>query len=152
MVVLMAWRNRVLAVGGVLGLLAVSPAGARLAGPPLGTTESAQSGARKTIDMVAERFLFIPSEVTVDAGTTLELRLSSEDTDHGFRIIGTDVHVVIPKRGRGEVVAVFEAKEPGHYTFECSQICGAGHSFMRGTIRVRPGTPRADAPAAGARR
>lgn len=142
----MVWRTRVLAVAGALGLIALSPAVSGLAGLPPGLEENA--GARKTIDIVAERFLFVPSEVTVDAGTTLEFRLTSEDTDHGFRIIGTDVDVVIPKRGRGEVVAVFEAKEEGRYTFECSQICGAGHSFMRGTIRVRP---RADASAGGAR-
>jgi heme/copper-type cytochrome/quinol oxidase subunit 2 len=137
MVVLMPWMNRTLAPAGALGLL--------LAGPVIDAGESphtlraaAQPDDRRTIDMVAERFLFLPSEVTVDAGTTLEIRLTSEDTDHGFRIIGTDVDVIIPKRGRGEAVVVFEAKEPGDYTFECSQICGAGHSFMRGRIRVRP--------------
>jgi cytochrome c oxidase subunit 2 len=101
-------------------------------------TDIAQPAARRTVDVVAERFLFVPSEITVDAGTTLEIRLTSEDTDHGFRIVGTDINTSIPKRGRGEVTVVFEAQEAGDYTFECSQMCGAGHSFMRGRIRVRP--------------
>ncbi|MCA1561045.1 MAG: hypothetical protein LC804_12520 [Acidobacteria bacterium] len=104
-------------------------------------------GARRIIDIVAERFLFVPSEITVEAGTTLEIRLTSEDTDHGFRVIGSDIDVVIPKRGRGDALAIFEATTPGDYTFECSQMCGAGHSFMRGGIRV---TPRAsESPAGG---
>ena len=103
-------------------------------------------GARRVVEVVAERFLFVPSEITVDEGTTLEIHLTSEDTDHGFRIIDSDVNVVIPKRGRGEAVATFEATTPGDYTFECSQMCGAGHSFMRGSIRVKP---RAAGPPAG---
>lgn len=104
--------------------------------------------ARRVVEIVAERFLFVPSEVTVEAGTTLEIRLTSEDTDHGFRIVDTDINVVIPKRGRGDAVAIFDATTPGDYTFECSQMCGAGHSFMRGRIRV---TPRAgSAPTSGA--
>lgn len=139
MVVLMAVNTRLIVLGGVLGGLLVGPAIARHAAAPLqAVAATEQANTRKTIDIVAERFLFMPSEVTVDSGTTLEIRLTSEDTDHGFRIIGTDVNVTIPKRGRGEVIVVFEPKEDGDYTFECSQICGAGHSFMRGRIRVEP--------------
>ena len=94
---------------------------------------------KKVIHMVAERFQFTPSELTVEAGTAVEIHLTSEDTAHGFRIAGPrGVDVVIPKRNRGEVVATFDASEPGDYVFECSRMCGAGHSFMRGRIRVKP--------------
>ena len=86
-----------------------------------------------------------PSEIAVDWGMTREIRLTSEDTDHGFRILDTDINVAIPKRGRGEVTVIFDAREPGDYTFECSQMCGAGHSFMRGQIRVRPGVQSSSA-------
>lgn len=103
-------------------------------------------GDTRVVRMVAERFSFTPSEVTVDAGTVVEIHLTSEDTAHGFRIAGPrGVDVTIPKRNRGEVVVSFEAAEPGSYVFECSRMCGAGHSFMRGRIRVRPqsaGRPR----------
>ena len=85
----------------------------------------------------AERFLFTPSEVTVEEGTVLEIRLTSDDTDHGFRIIGSSIDVSIPKRNRGVAVAVFTATTAGDYTFECSHMCGAGHGFMRGRIRVK---------------
>ena len=93
----------------------------------------------RVIDVAAERFAFTPSEITVDEGTVVELRLTSDDTDHGFRVHGLgDPNVLIPKRGRGDVRITVEAKEPGNYTFECSHVCGAGHGFMRGVIRVRP--------------
>jgi len=93
----------------------------------------------KVIHVVAERFVFTPSEITVEEGSTVELRLTSEDTNHGFRIIGPgNVNVEIPKRGRGDIRVTFEAHAPGEYTFECSRVCGAGHNFMRGTLRVKP--------------
>ena len=69
-------------------------------------------------------------------GTPLEIRLTSDDTAHGFRIIGTNVNIEIPKRGRGTTTVTFNAEKAGRYTFECSRLCGAGHSFMRGVIVV----------------
>lgn len=96
------------------------------------------SGTPLVIHVVAERFIFTPDQITVEQGTLVEIRLTSEDTDHGFRLIGPgDIDVEIPKRGRGDVRVTFEADEPGEYTFECSRVCGAGHGFMRGTLRVR---------------
>jgi heme/copper-type cytochrome/quinol oxidase subunit 2 len=74
----------------------------------------------------------------VDRGESIELRITSEDTSHGFRLIGPgEVDVEIPKRGRGDVRVRFEASEAGTFIFECSRVCGAGHAFMRGTIHVR---------------
>lgn len=90
----------------------------------------------RVVEIAAERFSFTPSEIRVKAGAKLELRLRSDDTDHGFRIIGSDINARIPKRGRGTVTVTFEPMKPGRYTFECSKLCGAGHSFMRGTIIV----------------
>ena len=87
----------------------------------------------QVVEITAERFSFSPSEIRTKAGTTLQILLRSDDTAHGFRIIGTDVNVELPKRGRGVVTVTFVPKA-GRYTFECSSLCGAGHDFMRGTI------------------
>jgi cytochrome c oxidase subunit 2 len=87
------------------------------------------------VEITAERFSFTPSEVRVKAGAPIEIRLRSEDTNHGFRVAGSDVDVEIPKRGRG-VAAVRVQLEPGRYTFECSKLCGAGHPFMHGVLIV----------------
>ncbi len=96
--------------------------------------------APRVVHIMAERFTFVPSEITVEEGETLELRLTSDDTIHGFRLVGPDgarTDVAIPKRGRGDVRVRFEADAPGRYTFECSRVCGAGHGFMRGTVQVK---------------
>lgn len=92
---------------------------------------------RRVVRVSAERFAFTPSQIVVDAGEEVELRVSSDDTAHGFRIAGTSVNVVIPKRGRGEISVPFRAPEPGRYLFECTRMCGAGHHFMRGELVVR---------------
>lgn len=121
MVVLMQEsRNRIVTVV-VLTLLAA------------GGTVLAQE--RRVVEMVAERFTFTPSRIVVPVGTTVEIRIRSEDTDHGFHIVGGR-NVIIPKRRQGAAVVVFEASEPGEYRFECSKLCGAGHNFMSGTIVV----------------
>jgi cytochrome c oxidase subunit 2 len=88
----------------------------------------------QTIEVDAERFSFSPSEVRVRADRPVEFRLRSDDTDHGFRILGTDINVIIPKRGRGHTTVTFQPPKAGRYTFECSKVCGAGHAFMRGTL------------------
>ena len=109
-----------------------------VAGVSAGGRFRAQDAARETtvIDVVAERFSFTPSEIRTTVGTTLEIRLESDDTAHGFHIVGTDVNVELPKRSRGTVTVTFTPEEAGRYTFECSKMCGAGHSFMRGVIVV----------------
>ena len=93
--------------------------------------------APKIIRVSAERFAFTPSEITVEKGTVIEFHLTSEDTDHGFRIIGTEVDVQIPKRRRGETVVTYTADTAGRFIIECSRPCGAGHTAMRATLVVK---------------
>jgi len=100
------------------------------------TSHALESQDRKVVRVVAERFAFTPSEIKVKRGTVVEFRLRSDDTNHGFHIVGSDANVIIPKRGRGDATLVFRADTAGRYTFECSKMCGAGHSMMRGSIIV----------------
>jgi cytochrome c oxidase subunit II len=102
--------------------------------------EQPPSTAEQTVNLSAERFSFTPSQVKTRVGTTLTIRLTSDDTAHGFRIIGTNVNVEIPKRSRGVRTVTFTPDQAGRYTFECSRLCGAGHSFMRGVIVVEDGS------------
>ena len=69
------------------------------------------------VSVLAERFTFTPSEIRVPVGTTLELRVHSADTMHGFRIVGHSVNVAVPKRRQGEAVVVFDATTVGRYRF-----------------------------------
>ncbi len=65
------------------------------------------------VHVAAERFAFTPSEIVVEPGEEIELRLNSDDTAHGFRIAGTNVNIVIPKRGRQEVVTTLRVDHAG---------------------------------------
>jgi cytochrome c oxidase subunit 2 len=98
-----------------------------------------QSGDRKpdkVVTITAERFTFSPSRVKVKQGSLVEFVLTSDDTDHGFRIPAANIEVAIPQQGRGEARVRFVAREKGTFVFECSRPCGAGHNLMRGTIIV----------------
>ena len=107
---------------------------AGLAAAFTGTTARARRQSPQVVEITVERFSFTPSEFRVKAGAPVEIRLRSDDTDHGFRSLGTAINVTVPKRGKGVATVTFQPPAAGRYTFECSRLCGAGHSFMRGTI------------------
>ena len=117
---------RAFAIVFVLLLCSDRPSGLSMPDPPV-----------KIIRVSAERFAFSPSEITVEKGTTVEFHLTSDDTDHGFRIIGTDVDAEIPKRRRGETIVKYVADTAGTFVIECSRPCGAGHTAMRATLIVK---------------
>ena len=121
------WRTRTF----LLVALLMSHAGVYATAPVAG-----QVPGRRVIAVSAERFEFWPSEITLAEGEEVEIRHQSQDTVHGFRIIGTSTNVIVPKRGRGEVAVLFRAERSGRYTFECSRMCGAGHNFMRGELKA----------------
>jgi heme/copper-type cytochrome/quinol oxidase subunit 2 len=108
-----------------------------LAGTPSRSAGLAQVVSPRVIEINAERFQFWPSRIVVNEGEEVELRLRSDDTIHGFRIVGFGMNLEIPKRGHGYAVTRFIGSRPGRYTFECNRLCGAGHNFMRGVIVVR---------------
>jgi len=90
----------------------------------------------KVVSISAERFVFSPSKIKLKQGMVVEFVITSEDTDHGFRIPSANIDAAIPQQGKGELKIRFVAKEKGVFPFECSRACGAGHNLMRGTIVV----------------
>jgi len=101
------------------------------------SADARRQSERRVVHVTAERFSFTPSEIKLVVGDEIEIRLKSQDTSHGFKLVGTETELAIPKRGAGEASLIFKAAEPGRWTFECSRVCGAGHNFMRGVIIVR---------------
>src|SRR5687767_12695734 len=97
-----------------------------------------QNPATRVIEITAQRFEFWPSEIRVREDEPVELRVRSEDTIHGFRIIGVGINLIVPKRGKGDAVVTVTGIRPGRYTIECNRMCGAGHNFMRATLIVDP--------------
>ena len=90
----------------------------------------------RIINIVAERFTFVPSQIKLKQGEVVELRIRSLDTNHGFRIREAGIDVMVPKRGNGDARVLFRAQKQGVFQFECSKACGAGHTIMRGRIVV----------------
>ena len=91
----------------------------------------------RTITIMAERFTFNPSRINLKQGEVVEFILTSDDTDHGFRIPEAGIDVAIPPQSKGELRVKFVAAAKGRFAFECSRPCGAGHNLMRGVITVK---------------
>lgn len=91
----------------------------------------------RTVSILAERFTFNPSRISVKQGQLVEFLLESDDTDHGFKIPSAGIDVAIPPAGKGEVRVRFLARDKGTFEFECSRACGAGHHLMRGAVVVK---------------
>lgn len=90
---------------------------------------------------VPEQGGFSPDRLTLRAGETVRLRISSPDVVHGLTIPGLGVNVdeIYP----GTVVEVdVTPDKPGRYAFACTRWCGVDHWRMRGVIEVTGLTPR----------
>jgi cytochrome c oxidase subunit II len=100
----------------------------------LGAARSADGSV--TIHMIAEKYIFAPACVTVPAGVPVELRITSADSAHGFKVAGvevktlpgsvTDIHLRFPAAGK--------------YEFYCDEFCGPGHHAMMGRVVAVPET------------
>ncbi len=117
-----------------LGVMILCAAAAFVAWPL--QAEDQRPEVDRVINVVAERFTFVPSRIRLKLGETVELRIRSLDTNHGFHIENTGVNVIVPKRGKGDARILFRARERGVFRFTCSKACGAGHTIMRGRIVV----------------
>jgi cytochrome c oxidase subunit II len=120
-------------------------------GGPMNSSQSEQSV--QVIEVTAKKYEYSPSPIHVKLGAPVELKFTSLDKTHGFKINlypdGSD-----PK---GEPGLVFTSKEdcfklekgtptvvqfiprtPGAYSFHCCNRCGLGHGGMKGQLVVEP--------------
>jgi len=79
-------------------------------------------------DLMAENELHVP------VGKVVRVRLRSKDVIHSFYLPHFRLRQdTVPGR---EILAWFEATKPGKYEMPCSQLCGFGHSGMKGWLFV----------------
>jgi len=94
----------------------------------------ADEPAARIIKVSAKRFVFVPNQLTLKKGETVEIELGSEDVPMGFSAPDFALRSdIIP----GQTTRVkFTPQKVGTYTFLCDIFCGSGHESMDGTLTV----------------
>ena len=96
----------------------------------------AADDANETIvKVVARRFHYEPSEISLKAAQTTVLEITSLDFVHGFKIPDLNLRADLPPGRVTKVRVKFD--KPGDYTFLCDNFCGDGHEEMSGKFVVR---------------
>lgn len=86
------------------------------------------------IHYVAKMWDFEPKEVTVPAGSTIDIYLSTPDVTHGLILLGTNLNLMaVP----GVVnYARVKLDQVRNYQLLCHEYCGTGHERMAANLRV----------------
>ena len=107
----------------------------------------------RVIDVTAKKYEFDPSPIRVKAGTKVQLKITSTDHVHGFKIdefaegadrkgspglVFSGSHDCLRvEKGKTETIE-FVAQTPGTYPFRCCVHCGWNHRGMKGQLIVEP--------------
>jgi cytochrome c oxidase subunit 2 len=91
-------------------------------------------GTPRRVEIVAKRFEFSPSEITLKKGEPVILVLTSKDVPHGLKLDAFN-QVVIAKKGESSQVE-FTPAEAGTSVAQCASFCGSGHGSMKLTVHV----------------
>jgi cytochrome c oxidase subunit 2 len=100
----------------------------------IATVSAVPQDAPHRIDVVAKRFSFSPSEITVKKDDLVVLSLTSEDVEHGLKFKELNLDADIKKGTASELK--FTATKTGDFVGHCSHFCGAGHGSMTLTVHV----------------
>jgi cytochrome c oxidase subunit 2 len=88
-----------------------------------------------TIEIHAKRYAFTPSEVTLQKGETVTLRLISDDVPHSLQVPGLKINSTIVKGHPSEVTVTPESA--GDFKGKCGRFCGSGHGSMIFNVHVK---------------
>lgn len=86
--------------------------------------------------MTGQIWRWEPNEIVIPAGSNLTIYLTSRDVQHGFKVVGTDINVMVVPGQVSRVEHRFD--EPGEYLIVCHEFCGLQHQTMAGKIIVEP--------------
>ena len=87
-----------------------------------------ETASVKEIEIDAFQFGFSPDTVTVKKGEKVKLIINNLDIDHGIRI--PDLNL------KGDNSIEFVADKVGEFNWYCNNMCGPGHSSMKGLLKV----------------
>jgi len=117
-------RRRWLAVAGAMAL----------AGLHGGAAQAQVKAKVRTIDVVAKKFEYVPNEIRLKRGETVQLRFTAPEVPMGanFPDFGVRTDIVPGK----PATLLLTADKAGRFTFLCDVFCGSGHEDMSGTVVV----------------
>ena len=101
------------------------------------------------VHYVARMWKFEPEDVTVPAGSTVDIYLSAADVTHGLILLGTNLNLMAVPGVVNYARVTFD--KPRVYQLLCHEFCGTGHDRMaaelhvvdRTTFSARPSPPPA---------
>ncbi len=93
----------------------------------------AQSAMRR-IEIHAQRFSFMPAEITIKKGETVTLALTSKDVPHSLLIEGLHINGTMTKGHITEVTITPD--NVGDFKGRCGRFCGSGHGSMLFMVHV----------------
>jgi cytochrome c oxidase subunit 2 len=80
--------------------------------------------------------LLLDNELHVPVNKVVRVTLKAKDVIHSFFLPNLRLKQdAVPGR---EIEAWFEATKPGRYEIPCAELCGFGHSGMKGWLTVHP--------------
>lgn len=101
--------------------------------PQHGTLDSQQ-----VVDVVGRMWSWQIEPATIQAGRSVEFRVTSGDVNHGFAVYAPDGRIVAQTQAMpgytNKLRYTFDA--PGTYTVQCLEFCGIGHVPMAAAIEV----------------
>jgi cytochrome c oxidase subunit 2 len=90
--------------------------------------------AERVIPVVARKFVFIPSEISVRKGEAVVLELTAPEVAMGFFAPALGLRALIVP---GETARVhWTPDRAGRFDFLCDVFCGDGHEGMQGHLLV----------------
>ena len=117
-----------------IALYATAAAQPMTALPAAQAAESASPQAAQTIKIEAKKYKFIPAEITLKKGETVNLELTSDDVRHSLVVKGLGINGDMTK---GKITNVTVTPEKtGDFKGDCGVFCGVGHHKMHFVVHV----------------
>lgn len=94
----------------------------------------AHSPTHYELHYVARMWKFEPENVTVPAGSTVDIYLSAADVTHGLILLGTNLNLMAVPGVVNYARVKFD--KPRVYQLLCHEFCGSGHDRMAAQLHV----------------
>ena len=92
------------------------------------------AGEPEKIDIVASRFSYNPSEITLKQGQPVTLVFHSTDVTHGLTIPELGITAEI-RKGKDTEITITPS-QTGQFIGKCAYFCGKGHGSMTLQVNV----------------